>query len=73
MKPEQQSMQARLNIDLEKCETLFCAHCGNKTFTDRITLKKVPALLSPTGREMILEMKEKICSLCGRKPILDKE
>jgi len=69
---EEKPMQASLNVDLNKCETLACK-CGNKTFTPVITLKKISALLSPTGREMIVELRQRICLKCGEKFVLEEK
>lgn len=44
--------------------------CGNGTFTEVITLKKMSALLSPTGREVVVELRQKICSECGEKFVI---
>lgn len=63
---EEKPIQANISVDLNKCETLACS-CGNETFTEVITLKKISALLSPTGREMIAELRQKICLKCGEK------
>ena len=69
---EENPMQASLNVDLDKCETLACK-CDNETFANVITLKNISALLSPTGREMIVELRQRVCLKCGEKFVLEEK
>ncbi len=42
--------------------------CGCRVFVPAYALKKVSALISPTGREEIVEIPVYICSKCGEIP-----
>jgi len=64
-------VQARLNVDLSKCESLACK-CGNESFTEVITLKKISALLSPTGREMVAQLRQLTCLKCNETFVLEE-
>lgn len=50
-------------IDINKTEALKCA-CGNETFTQVIFLRKISALLSPTGKAEIIPMPAYKCERC---------
>ena len=58
-----QREQPGLQIDLSKAETIVCENCGNAFF-----LKKVSALVSPTGKEAIVPMQVFSCGNCGTIP-----
>ena len=42
--------------------------CGNKTFAQAFVLKRVSQLISPTGREEIVDFPIYVCSKCGKVP-----
>ena len=57
-----------VQIDINKTEGLKCA-CGNETFTKVIFLRKISALLSPTGKAELIPMPAYKCERC--KNIVD--
>ena len=64
MPPRQDGLQ----IDISKTDTIVCENCGNASFIQAFFLKKVSALVSPTGKEAIVPMQ--VCSggNCGTIP-----
>jgi len=60
--PGQQPMQ--LNIDPNTLEDVVC-DCGHGLFEQRVKLKKVSALQSPSGREQVISMPALVCADCG--------
>ena len=63
-----QREQPGLQIDLSKAETIVCENCGNASFIQAFFLKKVSALVSPTGKEAIVPMQLFSCGNCGTIP-----
>ena len=60
--------QEGLQIDLSKTDTIVCEECGNASFIQALFLKKVSALVSPTGKEAIIPMQVFSCGNCGAIP-----
>ena len=42
--------------------------CGSKLFYEAIVLKKVSALISPTGKEELYPIPVYVCDKCGKIP-----
>ena len=57
-----------LQIDLSKTDTIVCEECGNASFIPAFFLKKVSALVSPTGKEAIVPIQVYSCGNCGTVP-----
>ena len=57
-----------LQIDISKTDTITCENCGNASFIQAFFLKKVSALVSPTGKEAIIPMQVFSCGNCGAIP-----
>ena len=53
------------NIDLTHAKTLECEECGCKGFKQTMMLKKLSALLSPSGQEAIIPVGVFCCEKCG--------
>ena len=64
MPPREEGLQ----IDLSKTDTIKCQECGNASFIQAFFLKKVSALVSPTGKEAIIPMQVFSCGNCGAIP-----
>ena len=71
MPPRQDGLQ----IDISKTDTIVCEECGNASFIQAFFLKKVSALVSPTGKEAIIPMQVFSCGNCGAIPknMLDQQ
>lgn len=57
--------QPQLNVDLSKADDVTCERCGNYTFEQVMLMKKVSALISPTGKEAIVPIPTFSCNSCG--------
>ena len=64
MPPRQDGLQ----LDISKTDTIVCENCGNASFIQAFFLKKVSALVSPTGKEAIIPMQVFSCGNCGAIP-----
>jgi hypothetical protein len=53
------------NIDLTHATTLECEKCGGKGFRQTMMLKKLSALMSPSGQEAIIPVGVFACDSCG--------
>ena len=42
-----------LQLDLSQADTVLCEKCANGLFIQSFFLKKISALMSPTGQEII--------------------
>ena len=60
--------QEGLQIDLSKTDTIVCEECGNASFIQAFFLKKVSALVSPTGKEALIPIQVFSCGNCGTIP-----
>ena len=53
------------NVDLTHAKTLECEKCQGKGFQQTMMLKKLSALMSPTGQEAIIPVAAFACQSCG--------
>jgi ribosomal protein S27AE len=60
--------QKQVQIDISKADTITCSECGNASFIQAFFLKKISALMSPTGKEAIVPMQVFSCGNCGAIP-----
>ena len=64
MKPIPQPKK-QVQFDLKDAETMKCANCGNKIFIQGYVVKKISAIMSPTGQEVIAPVQVFNCGSCG--------
>ena len=57
-------------VDLSKAETLICKECDNRLFIASYVIKKISAIVSPTGQESIVPIQVYSCGNCGEIPKL---
>lgn len=57
--------QQQINVDLSNAQDIVCENCGNYTFEEVLLMKKLSALLSPTGKEAIVPIPTFACNACG--------
>ena len=55
-------------IDISKTETIQCEECNNASFIQTFFLKRMSALMSPTGKEAIIPIQVFSCGNCGAVP-----
>ena len=63
-KPQQKSVQ----VDLSKADNVVCEECGNYLFIMSYVIKKVSAIMSPTGQDVIAPVQVYSCGNCGVVP-----
>ena len=59
------SEKTNLNIDATKLPTMTCKRCGNYTFNASFVVKKLSALVSPTGKETLVPIQVFTCCACA--------
>lgn len=55
----------KVNVDISQAEDIVCENCGNYTFNEVMLMKRLSALLSPTGKEAIVPIPTFACNACG--------
>ena len=64
-KPFPQPKKQQIQVDLKNAETMKCAKCGNSIFIQGDVIKKISAIMSPTGEEVIAPVQVFNCGSCG--------
>ena len=57
--------QPGLNVDFSQTTAEVCAACGNQTFQQVYRMRKLSALLSPTGQPTMIPIQVFACDKCG--------
>ena len=57
--------KAQVQVDLKDAETMTCQQCDNKIFIQGYVIKKLSAIVSPTGQEVIAPIQVFNCGSCG--------
>ena len=65
MKPLSKPKQT---VDLSKADTLQCEECDNYLFITAYVIKRISAILSPTGQEAMIPVQVYSCGNCGTVP-----
>jgi hypothetical protein len=67
--------QPQMNIDFSQTTAEVCESCENDTFQQVYQMRKLSALLSPTGQESMIPIQVFACAKCGHinKGFLPKE
>tara|TARA_Y100001963_G_C6498760_1_gene316894 strand:+ start:170 stop:406 length:237 start_codon:yes stop_codon:yes gene_type:complete len=55
----------QVNIDVSQAKDIKCDECENDSFKQTILLKRLSALVSPTGQEVLIPMQVFACEKCG--------
>ena len=64
-KPMKPLPQQKVQVDLQEAETMTCLECNNKIFIQGYVIKKISAIMSPTGEEVIAPVQVFNCGNCG--------
>ena len=64
-KPMKPLPQQKVQVDLTEAETMNCEQCNNKIFIQGYVIKKISAIMSPTGQEVIAPVQVFNCGSCG--------
>ena len=68
MKPRKPLPKAQVKVDLTQAETLKCEYCENYLFISSTIIKRLSAIVSPTGEETLIPIDVYSCGNCGRVP-----
>jgi hypothetical protein len=60
-----EQQQPQMNVDFDQTTGLECDECKNVTFTQVFYIRKLSALLSPTGEESLIPVPTFACTKCG--------
>ena len=58
-------MENKINVDLSSATDVVCETCGGRTFEEVALMKRVSALMSPTGKEAVVPIGTFACMACG--------
>jgi|TARA_Y100000296_G_C4948070_1_gene144852 hypothetical protein len=61
-------MDTQTSIDLSKMETMKCEQCGSSLFSIAYIIKRISAIMSPTGEESIVPVQVYSCDGCSKVP-----
>ena len=65
MKKQKPLPAAQVQVDLKTAETMTCVECENKIFIQGYVIKRISAIVSPTGKEVIAPVQVFNCGNCG--------
>ena len=65
MKPMKPLPKQQVKVDLSDADTMKCQKCGNSIFIQGYVIKKISAIVSPTGKEVIAPIQVFNCGNCG--------
>ena len=65
LKPQKPLPKQQVQVDLEKAETMTCQKCDNKIFIQGYVIKRISAIVSPTGKEVVAPVQVFNCGSCG--------
>ena len=57
--------EQQINIDFNKTTAEICEKCENDTFQQVYRMRKLSALLSPSGQETMIPIQVFACAKCG--------
>ena len=60
-------------VDMSKADTLVCEKCDNRLFIQSFVIKKMSAIMSPSGQEAIVPIQVYSCGNCGQVPKMFEE
>ena len=57
--------QAQQTIDMSQTTSVKCEKCENSTFKQTLLIRKLSALVSPSGQETVIPVAVFTCEKCG--------
>jgi hypothetical protein len=52
-------------IDITDAEDVCCSECGGIYFSQLVRIKRISAIMSPTGQEVVFPVQIVKCDRCG--------
>ena len=65
VRPMKPLPKQQVKIDLSDADTMKCQKCGNSIFIQGYVIKRISAIVSPTGEEVIAPIQVFNCGNCG--------
>ena len=65
MKPMKPLPKQQVKVDLSDADTMKCQKCENPIFIQEYIIKRISAIVSPTGQEVIAPVQVFNCGNCG--------
>ena len=65
IRPMKPLPKQQVQVDLKDADTMKCQACGNTVFIQGYVIKKISAIVSPTGKEVIAPIQVFNCGNCG--------
>ena len=65
VRPMKPLPKQQVQVDLKDADTMKCQACGNSIFIQGYVIKKISAIVSPTGKEVIAPIQVFNCGNCG--------
>ena len=65
----QQGVQRQMQIDPSQGEIVTCQACGDDKghWDQKLQVRKISAITSPTGKEMYIQVPIMVCANCGEE------
>jgi hypothetical protein len=63
--PNRQNPKQQVPIDISLATDVVCSSCDNQFFQPVLMCKKLSAIASPTGEEILIPIETAICTKCG--------
>jgi len=64
-KPMKPLPKQQVKVDLSDADTMKCQKCENPIFIQGYIIKRISAIVSPTGQEVIAPVQVLNCGNCG--------
>tara|TARA_R110002020_G_C15974931_1_gene747895 strand:- start:424 stop:663 length:240 start_codon:yes stop_codon:yes gene_type:complete len=64
-KPMKPLPKKQVQVDLKDADTMKCQKCENSIFIQGYVIKRISAIVSPTGKEVIAPIQVFNCGNCG--------
>ena len=61
----QKPLPKQVNVDISQADDVKCDNCGHDVFIPVFMIKKVSAIMSPNGQEIIAPVQVFGCNKCG--------
>jgi hypothetical protein len=55
----------QINLDASQLDDVHCEQCGSMVFVQAYVIKKIPAMVAPSGRDSFAPISIFRCALCG--------
>ena len=68
MKPIKGGQSQQTLVDINDTEMVKCDDCGNASFIQAFFLRRLSALMSPSGQEAMIPVQIYSCGNCGKVP-----